>query len=147
MAAMTAKTGTVMDRFESPPCADLLGWRMLEARPEDGWVKVAFEGRPEFLNPAGFVQGGFLSAMLDDVMGPAVLLMTGGATYTVTVDLHVSFLGPAKPGPIVGEGRVVQLGKSIGFVEGSLQDAAGTLLARATSTVRLVPAEKALALV
>jgi uncharacterized protein (TIGR00369 family) len=145
MAAMTAETGTVMDRFERPPCADLLGWRMLEAKPEVGWVKVAFEGRPEFRNPAGFVQGGFLSAMLDDVMGPAVLLMTGGATYTVTIDLHVSFLAPAKPGPIVGEGRVVQLGKSIGFVEGSLRDAAGALLARATSTVRLIPAEKALA--
>lgn len=142
MAETTART--VMDRFERPPCAELLGWRMLEARPEEGWVKIAFEGRPEFRNPAGFVQGGFLSAMLDDVMGPAVLVMTGGATYTVTIDFHVSFLAPAKPGPIVGEGRVVQLGRSVGFVEGSLRDAAGTLLARANSTVRLVPVEKAL---
>jgi hypothetical protein len=61
--------------------------------------------------------------------GPAVPLMTGCATYTVTFDVQVRFLAPARPGPIVREGCVVQLGKSIGFVEGSLRDVAGTLLA------------------
>jgi acyl-coenzyme A thioesterase PaaI-like protein len=56
----------------------------------------------------------------------------------------VSFLSPARPGKLVGEGRVIQLGKSIAFLEGSLTDAAGTLIARATASARLVEAEKAL---
>ena len=76
-------------------------------------------------------------------MGPAVFVHTEGALYTATIDFYVSFLAPAKPGPLIGEGRVVQLGKSIGFIEATLSDAAGTLIARATSSARLVPTAKA----
>jgi len=69
---------TALDKITMPPVAKLLGWQLLDARPADGWLKLGFEGKPEFLNPAGFVQGGILSAMLDDTMGQAVLVMTEG---------------------------------------------------------------------
>jgi hypothetical protein len=39
-----------------PSCARLLGWRLIDAKPEIGWVQIAFEAKPEFYNPAGFVQ-------------------------------------------------------------------------------------------
>ena len=39
--------------------------------PEAGTIEVQFQARPEFANPIGNVQGGFLAAMLDDSMGPA----------------------------------------------------------------------------
>jgi uncharacterized protein (TIGR00369 family) len=133
---------TVFDRFAKPPCADLLGWTLLEHDSEKGTAKIGFEGRPEFLNPAGFIQGGLLAAMLDDTMGPPVLLMTDGRFYTATIDMHVSFLAPAKPGPMIGEGRVVQLGKTVAFLEATLRDGAGTLVARANSAARLVLTEK-----
>jgi uncharacterized protein (TIGR00369 family) len=97
------------------------------------------------VNPAGCIQGGFLAAMLDDTMGPAVFAHTEGALYTATIDFNVSFLAPARPGVIYGEGQVVQLGRTAGFVEAKLTDAAGLLLARATASVRLIPTEKALA--
>jgi acyl-coenzyme A thioesterase PaaI-like protein len=48
--------------------------------------------------------------MLDDSMGPAVLVMTEGRSYTTTVSLTVNFLNPAKPGPITAEAKVTQLG-------------------------------------
>lgn len=83
------------------------------------------------------------TAMLDDTMGPAMFICSDGRLFTPTVDLNVSFLAPATPGPIFGEGQGVQAGKSICFLEGRLTDADGLLLARATSTARLVPAEKA----
>jgi uncharacterized protein (TIGR00369 family) len=135
---------TALDAHPTPPCARLLGWRLLDARPKDGWVKVAFEAKPEFCNPAGFIQGGFLAAMLDDVMGPAVFTHTEGRLYTASIDMTVQYLAAARPGPMFGEGQVVQLGKSVGFVEARLMDADGTLIARATESVRLIPAEKAL---
>src|SRR5262245_33786752 len=72
-APMTAKA---FFDFGLPPCGTTLGWHVLEMRPDEGWIKIGFEGRPEFCNPAGYVQGGFLSAMLDDTMGPAVVAMT-----------------------------------------------------------------------
>ncbi len=136
---------TALDALPRPPCAELLGWHVLDADIKRGWIRISFEGRPEFLNPSGYVQGGLLAAMLDDAMGPAVFAMTEGRMYTVTMDMNVSYLAPAKPGPLFGEGRVIQLGKSVGFLEATLTDADGVLLARATSTARLVASEKAVA--
>jgi uncharacterized protein (TIGR00369 family) len=140
----TLHVATALDGLPTPPCAELLGWHVLDARPKEGWIRIGFVARREFTNPAGFIQGGFLAAMLDDTMGPAVFVMTEGALYTATIDMSVSYLSPARPGRLFGEGRVVQLGKSVGFIEATLSDEAGTLIARATSSARLVPAAKAL---
>jgi uncharacterized protein (TIGR00369 family) len=132
----------IFARFPAPPVVKLLGWTLLDGDAQKGWVKIAFEGKPEFLNPAGFVQGGILAAMLDDTMGPVVLVMSNGTLYTATIDMNVSFLAPAKPGPLVAEGRVVQMGKTIAFMEAAICDADGVMLARATGSARLVPIEK-----
>jgi len=135
---------TVLDDITMPPVAKLLGWRVLDARPAEGWLKLGFDGKADFCNPAGFIQGGILSAMLDDTMGPAVLVMTEGKSYTTTVSLTVNFLSPAKPGPITAEAKVTQLGKNIAFVEGKLMAEDGTLLATATAVERLLDATKAI---
>jgi len=135
---------TALDRMTPPPSAQLLGWHMLDARPREGWLKVGFDGKKEFCNPAGFVQGGILTAMLDDTMGPAVLIMTEGKLYTTTISLTVNFMVSTKPGPIIAEARVAQLGKTVAFMEGKLTAEDGTLLATATTVARLLDAAKAI---
>ncbi|WP_076863016.1 PaaI family thioesterase [Bradyrhizobium mercantei] len=135
---------TALDDIPMPPVAKLLGWRLVDARPQDGWIRMAFDGKQDFCNPAGFIQGGMLSAMLDDTMGPAVFVMTEGRLFTTTISMTVNFLAPAKPGPITGEATVTQLGKTIAFVEGRLTAENGTLLATASSSIRLVEAARAL---
>src|SRR5271155_4271435 len=135
---------TALDRLTPPPSSKLLGWHLLDARPKDGWVRIGFDGKKEFCNPAGFVQGGLLSAMLDDTMGPAVFVMTEGKLSTATITMTVNYLAPARPGPIVGEASVTQLGKTIAFVEGRLTAEDGTLLATATASARLVETAKAI---
>src|SRR5437899_9934540 len=135
---------TALDRIAAPPSSTLLGWHLLDARPRDGWIRIGFEGKREFCNPAGFVQGGMLSAMLDDTMGPAVFVMTEGRLYTATITMTVNFLSPAKPGPITGEANVTQLGKTVAFVEGRLMAENGTVLATATTSARLVETAKAI---
>jgi uncharacterized protein (TIGR00369 family) len=133
---------TALDNLTLPPSAKLLGWRLLDARPHEGRIKVGFDGKAEFCNPAGFVQGGLLAAMLDDTMGPAVFMMTEGKLYTTTISLTVNFLAPARPGPITAEAKVTQLGKTIAFVEGKLTAEDGTLLAKASVSARLTEAAK-----
>jgi len=67
-----------LDNFTAPPSSKLLGWHLLDARPGEGWIRIGFDGRKDFCNPAGFIQGGILAAMLDDTMGPAVFVTTEG---------------------------------------------------------------------
>jgi uncharacterized protein (TIGR00369 family) len=134
---------TALDGVPFAPCSQLLGWKALDARPDIGWVRIAFIGKPEFCNPGGLIQGGILSSMLDDTMGPAVFVKTAGRMYTATISMNVNFLAPAKAGPIVGEATVVQLGKTIAFIEGKLMDETGRLLATATANARLVDMSKA----
>jgi uncharacterized protein (TIGR00369 family) len=135
---------TVLDQMTPPPAAKLLGWHLLDARPAEGWLQVGFDGKAEFRNPAGFIQGGILTAMLDDTMGPAVLIMTEGKLYTTTISLTVNFMAAAKPGPIIAEARVTQLGRTVAFMEGKLTAEDGTLLATATTVARLLEAARAL---
>lgn len=122
----------------------MLGWHLIDAKPELGWIRIGFDGKPDFCNPAGTIQGGILAAMLDDTMGPAVFVKTQGRLYTATISMSISFLAPAKVGPIIAEATVTQLGKSVAFVEGKLTDEAGRVVALATSAARLVDAEKAI---
>jgi uncharacterized protein (TIGR00369 family) len=134
---------TALDALDTPPCSRMLGWHVLDARPSEGWIRIGFDGKAEFCNPAGFIQGGILSAMLDDTMGPAVFIKTDGRLYTATISLTVNFLAPAKVGPIVGEGKVVQIGKSVAFIEAKLTGAQGAVLATSTAAARLIETAKA----
>lgn len=136
---------TILDRFPTPPFATLLSLDVLEADREARRVTIAFTAKPEFCNASGNVQGGFLAAMLDDCMGPAILIATDAETFPSTIVLNVQFLAAAKPGRLIGKGRVVKIGKTIGFVEADLEDASGSLIARATASVRITAMHKAFA--
>lgn len=127
-------------RRAEPTASRLLGFRMREADPATGRVLVEFAASAEFCNPIGTVQGGFIAAMLDDAMSVAALVKSQMRLVVPTLEMKISFLAPVRPGPVLAEGRVLQLGKSSGFLEGRLNDMAGTLLATASATVRPVPA-------
>ncbi len=82
--------------------------------------------------------------MLDDTMGPAVFVKTNGRLHTATISMNISYLAAAEVGPITGEANVVQLGKTVAFVEGELINETGRVLAIATANARLVEATKAI---
>jgi acyl-coenzyme A thioesterase PaaI-like protein len=58
--------------------------------------------------------------------------------------MTVNFLAPAKPGKLIGEATVTQLGRTVAFVEGRLMAANGALLATASTSARLVETAKAI---
>ena len=96
-----------------PASAKTLGIEFVEIDGERGTIEVKFEAKPEFLNPMGHVQGGFLAAMLDDTMGPALIATLDAGEFAPTVNLNVQFHRPAKVGPVNASGRVVLRGKEI----------------------------------
>ncbi|MGH9259666.1 MAG: PaaI family thioesterase [Acidimicrobiales bacterium] len=124
-------------RAKPPSAAVLLGWELVEVHPEAGTIEVSFTATDQFLNPVGAIQGGFLAAMLDDTMGPALVATLGPGEFAPTTDLHVQFLRPARPGRLVGRGRVVRRGKDVGFLGGELLDETGAIVAVATATAQI----------
>ena len=128
---------TALDALPRPPCAETLGWEVVDARPADGWIRTRFEARPEFVNPAGFVQGGFLAAMLDDTMGPALTSTLDAGEFAPTLSLNVQFHRPAKVGTLKGMGRVVTRGREICHLSGELsQNDRVVATATATAIIR-----------
>lgn len=121
-------------RLPPPPCAVTLGIEFTAIDGERGTVEVKFEAKPEFLNPAGNVQGGFLAAMLDDTMGTALTAMLDTGEFAPTVNLNVQFHRPAKVGPLKGLGRVVLRGREVCQLSAELMQN-DKIVATATATV------------
>jgi uncharacterized protein (TIGR00369 family) len=136
------RTGPFWDflegRAEPPAAATTLGWELRSVDPDRGTIEVGFAASAAFVNPIGNVQGGFLAAMLDDTLGPALVATLGPGQFAPTLELKVSFLRPVRPGPLVGRGRVVHRGGTIAFLEGSLSDGSGAVVATASATARIV---------
>jgi uncharacterized protein (TIGR00369 family) len=141
-SAVVTRSGPFWEFLEgrrpAPPATALLGWTLSWVAPERGEIEVFFDARDSFTNPVGNVQGGFLAAMLDDTLGPALAATLADGEFAPTLEIKVSFLRPAEPGRIIGTGRVVHRGGTIAFLAGDLRDEAGEVLATATATVRIV---------
>ena len=113
--------------------------RILEADREAGRVRAEFDALPRFCHTDGtIVQGGFVTAWLDFSMAHAALLRTGHDVGIASLELKVSFLQRVGPGRVVAEGRVARLGRRVAFLEATLSDPSGTLLATASSTAMIV---------
>jgi uncharacterized protein (TIGR00369 family) len=78
----------------------------------------------------GVIQGGFLAAMLDDTLGPALVATLGPGQFAPTIDLHVQFLRPARPGRLTGRGRLIRRGKDVAFMTGELLDDSGQIVGK-----------------
>jgi uncharacterized protein (TIGR00369 family) len=126
-------------RAPMPPAAVLLGWELVAVDPDAGTIEVTFAASEQFLNPAGVIQGGFVAAMLDDTLGPALVATLGPDQFAPTTDLHVQFLRPARPGQLTGRGRVVRRGRDVAFLAGELVDDHGQVVAVATATAQIRP--------
>lgn len=97
------------------------------------------EADERFANPAGTVQGGFLSAFADSAMATAtVTALEGRKAYTANAEMKISFLKPAGVGgTLTCTARVVSTGRRVTFVEAEVVDDAGVLVAKASSTYLL----------
>jgi uncharacterized protein (TIGR00369 family) len=116
-----------------PQVSRTLGARILEAQPENGIIRMAYEGTPAFTNPIGQIQGGIVSSMLDDTMALAVLSMLDDDEFAPTLELKVNFISPARIGRLEGLGKVVSKGNSVCVVEGELRQGE-RLVAKSTAT-------------
>jgi uncharacterized protein (TIGR00369 family) len=144
---MVTRTGPFWDAVEGrapiPRAAATLGAEFISADPENGTIELAFAATEDFTNPAGNVLGAFQAAMLFDTAGPALLATLAPDEFQSTMGLSVSFLRPVRPGRITGRGRVVHRDGELAFLEATLADSDGTVIAIATATARVIALDQA----
>jgi uncharacterized protein (TIGR00369 family) len=122
-----------------PPIARLL--RMDVTDVEEGRIAFSCEVDESLYNPLGAVHGGIVCALLDTVAGCAVhTTLPRGLGYT-SIELKVSYLRAvlAGSGPLTAVGTVVKPGRRVAFAEGQVSDAAGRLVATASSSLLVFP--------
>lgn len=133
----------MLARFQTskkrPPCSDTLGMRLSALNQDDQWVRMEFDVSPSFANPTGAVQGGFISAMLDEAMSTAVIIASNVTMTAPTLEMKTSYLKRLMPGKASVEARILRLGKSACFMEAECFDAEGALVAKATATAIPMP--------
>lgn len=122
--------------LQVPPNCDLtLGLTCVNKA--DDWSTVwRMRVDERFLNPAGIVQGGFLSAMMDSAMGASAVLSVAGRTvYVANTEMKASFLRPARVGDVLTcTATVLKPGSVVAFLGARIVDVQDTLVATGSST-------------
>jgi uncharacterized protein (TIGR00369 family) len=138
----TARSGPFWDAVEGrapvPRAASTLGFELIDADPDAGTLEVAFAATEDFTTPLGEILGGFLAAMLYDTVGPTLLATLEPHEFISTLDLQTTFLRPARPGRLVGRGRIVHRDGDLAFVQAVLLDRDQAEVATASATLRVI---------
>ncbi len=122
--------------LQIPPNCDLTLGLVCTEKHTPGHSTWRMDVDERFLNPAGLVQGGFLSAMLDSAMGASAVTGVGDRrVLVVNVEMKVSFLSPARAGDRLWcSAVVVKAGSAVSFLEGRITNQRDELIATGTST-------------
>jgi uncharacterized protein (TIGR00369 family) len=146
VGARAARTMSGMDylhammrgEFPPPPIAMTLGFTLDTV--EEGRAVFGVEPAEFHYNPIGMVHGGVAATLMDSAMGCAVhTRLPAGVGYT-TLEMKVNLLRAITmdTGPVKCEGTLIHLGRTTALAEARMTDAAGRLLAHATSTCLIV---------
>jgi uncharacterized protein (TIGR00369 family) len=135
MSGLDYLRGIAAGELPPPPIAMLLGMGISSV--EDGEVAFTLDPHASHYNPIGVVHGGVLSTVLDTVTGCAVhSTLQPGWGYT-SIDLNVSYLRGVTldSGLLTFTGRVIKRGRRVMFTTAEGVDAAGNIVATATSSL------------
>ena len=119
-----------------------LGLEKVIDHGESGRAVLHYRARMDQCHSGGIVQGGFVTGWIDAAMAHLIMAKTNYEFSPLTLEIKVSFMASAGPGLIVAEAWIERMGKSTAFLEGHIANEKGEVLAKASSTVRLVPMKR-----
>lgn len=123
-----------------PPIGETLEFTLVEV----DFGRAVFEGAPgrSVYNPMGAVHGGYAATLLDSACGIATASRLAHDQAFTTLELKVAYHKAMSEhtGRVRAEGTILSIGRRVAYAEARLTDAAGTLLASATSTLLIMAA-------
>ncbi|MHB8438142.1 MAG: PaaI family thioesterase [Acidimicrobiales bacterium] len=100
-AGRTRAVGTPLQRH--------LGLRWVPGS-SPGTLSVTLDMRPDLCGPAGSLEGGVVSTLID-VTGASACAMAFGGQLVATEHITVSFVAPARVGPVSADAVVLRSGR------------------------------------
>lgn len=95
------------------------------------------------LRPGGTISGPSMFGLADVALYVAILASLGPVALAVTTNLNINFLKRPDPTDLIGEARLLKLGKRLAVGEVSITPAGGgELVAHAVGTYSIPPRER-----
>jgi len=129
-----------LDKYSN--ASKLFGMEIITANANIGELEAKFSAREIFNNTADNIQGGILTAMLDDLMGYALGITLPLDVFAPTANLNVSFLRPATVGILHGKGQVLKQDGDVYHLAGKLYNDKNELVASATAKAKAIKHER-----
>lgn len=116
--------------------ADKGGLLIEEVR--QGYARIRIPYRDSMLRPGNVISGPTLFTAADSAMYALVLSHLGPQLMAVTSDMSIRFLAKAKVGDVIGEARLLKMGRRLAVMEVALRTGDDpTVVAHATGSYAL----------
>jgi uncharacterized protein (TIGR00369 family) len=107
---------------------------------DDTTIRIRQKTLDQHLRPGGTVSGPTLMAMVDFGFYLLLLSRLGPVALAVTTNLNINFMRKPDPGHLVGEGRLLKLGKTLAVGDFTIwNDGEKDPVAHATVTYAIPP--------
>ena len=101
-------------------------------------ARIRFASQKRHLRPGGSISGPAMFALADVALYVAILAEIGPVPMAVTTNLTINFLRRPEPGDLIGECRLLKLGRRLATGEVSIfRPGAGDVVAHATGSYAL----------
>ena len=123
------------------PVGAMLVWEVVSVG--EGEATLAMDAGARFANRGGPVQGGIITALADTATGFAFGTTLEPEESTTNIELKMNFLRPVFEDRLEASATVVNRGRTLGFVECSVRNSEGKLVARLSTTYMVLRGERA----
>jgi len=100
---------------EQLPFVALMGLKVTEIG--FGRARILLPTSENILRPGGTISGPAMMGLADAVMYAAILGQIGRVEQAVTTNLNINFLRRPQPADIIGEGRLLKVGRRLAMGE------------------------------
>jgi uncharacterized protein (TIGR00369 family) len=105
-----------------------------------GTAAMRLHAHKRHLRPGGTISGPAMFALADVALYVAVLASIGPVGLAVTTNLNINFLNKPEPGDLIGEARLLKLGKRLAVGEVTIRaTGSDVIVAHASGTYSIPP--------
>ncbi len=108
----------------------------------EGYARFRMPLRPEYLQGAGFMQGGLIAALADETIAHAAITVLEPAFALTTIEMKCNFLAPVKNGDLIAEATIFKKGRTLIVGDCLVKDESGRDVLRCMATFLMFPDKK-----